>query len=339
MNIVLIGAGNVATHLGQALARADHRILQVYSRTEASAAALAEKLNAIYAEEASDVKSDARSNAACAEEASDVKSDARSNAACTEEASDVNHVKGVKGKNGTSNKISPTQPNTCKWSTTLTNIDPTADLYLVMLKDSILSDILPELVKSNPQALFVHTAGSVPMNIWEGLTTRYGVLYPMQTFSKARAVDFSHVHFFIEANTSNDVEILKDLAKGISDYVVEASSEQRKYLHLSAVFACNFTNHMYAICDELLTAHGLPFSSMVPLIDETARKVHHLNPKEAQTGPAQRNDTNVMLKQETLLKEDEQLNDPAIAELYRLISQHIVKYQQDLDKASDERSK
>ena len=316
MNIVLIGAGNVATHLGQALAQADHQILQVYSRTEASATELAEKLNAIYAEKAPLLSGEGNNNF----------------------VNNVNHVKAVNPKNSTSNKILP-HTHTCKWTTSISDIDSTADLYLVMLKDSVLGDILPELVERNPKALFVHTAGSVPMNIWEGLTSRYGVLYPMQTFSKARAVDFNQVHFFVEANTSSDVELLKALAKGISDHVVEASSDQRKYLHLSAVFACNFTNHMYAICNELLTAHGLPFSSMFPLIDETARKVHHLNPVKAQTGPAQRNDANVMQKQETLLKEDDQLNDPAVAELYRLISQHIVQYQQDLDKASDERSK
>lgn len=262
MKIALIGAGNVATHLGQALAEAEHQIIQVYSRTAASASALAEKVS-------------------------------------------------------------------CRWTTDLEAITPNAELYIVMLKDSVLSDVLPTLVTRNPSALYVHTAGSVPMNIWEGLTPRYGVLYPMQTFSKAREVDFDQVHFFIEANTTEDVTLLKDMASAISRQVYEASSEQRKYLHLSAVFACNFSNHMYAICEHLLTEHGLPFSSMFPLIDETARKVHHLSPKEAQTGPAQRNDTNVMQRQETLLQRF--TDDPELATLYRHISQHIVKYQEELN--------
>ena len=270
MKIALIGAGNVATHLGQALAQAGHEILQVYSRTEASAKELAEKIN-----------------------------------------SGVNENPGV-NENSTS----------CGWTTQIQHITAAADLYLVMLKDSVLNNLLPELVKCNPSALFVHTAGSVPMNIWEELVPRYGVLYPMQTFSKARSVDFDQVHFFIEAHLPSDVSLLKDLAGAISSHVYEASSEQRKYLHLSAVFACNFSNHMYAICEKLLTEHGLPFSSMFPLIDETARKVHHLNPVDAQTGPAQRNDTNVMERQESLLQDH-----PETAELYRLISQHIIKYQ------------
>lgn len=279
MNIVLIGAGNVATHLGIALAKAGHRITQVYSRTAASASELTQKLNTLLEHD----------------------------------------VKAVKGEKATSCKIS--------WTTDLHEISPVADLYLVMLKDAVLGDVLPKLVACNPQGLFVHTAGSVPMSIWEGLTTRYGVLYPMQTFSKARAVDFTQVHFFVEASRPNDAILLKELASQLSDHVVEASSEQRKYLHLSAVFACNFTNHMYAICEKLLTAHGLPFSSMFPLIDETARKIHQLSPVDAQTGPAQRNDRNVMQRQETLLQDE-----PQIAELYRLISEHIVSYQQEREK-------
>ena len=273
MKIALIGAGNVATHLGQALARTSHRILQVYSRTEASASELATL---------------------------------------------INQVEDLPKKRNAS------------WTISLSEVTPEADLYLVMLKDSILNEVLPQLVKRNPEALFVHTAGSVPMSIWKGLTARYGVLYPMQTFSKTRAVDFQDVHFFVEAKDASDTTLLKSLAGELSSHVVEASSEQRKYLHLSAVFACNFTNHMYAICEELLTAHGLPFSSMFPLIDETARKVHLLHPKAAQTGPAQRNDVNVMQKQEDLLKADAVLNDSAVAEIYRKLSDHIVLYQQQL---------
>lgn len=272
MKIALIGAGNVATHLGQALAKAGSQIIQVYSRTENAAKCLSDELCAIYE----------------------------------------------------SMPANKSYSETCSWTTCIESITTRADLYLVMLKDSVLDDFLPNLVKCNPNGLFVHTAGSIPMDIWNGQTKRFGVLYPMQTFSKGSEVDFQNVHFFIEANSENDTQLLKNLATLISSHVFEASSEQRKYLHLSAVFACNFTNHMYAICNELLTAHGLPFSSMLPLIDETARKVHHLNPKEAQTGPAQRNDTNVMTKQENLLKDDAK-----VAELYRLISQHIVSYQEE----------
>ena len=84
------------------------------------------------------------------------------------------------------------------------------------------------------------------------------------------------------------------LAQRLSEKVYAASSEQRKYLHISAVFACNFANHMYAVCHHLLSEHGLPFESMLPLIEETTRKIHYLTPEEAQTGPARRNDCNIM---------------------------------------------
>lgn len=171
--------------------------------------------------------------------------------------------------------------------------------------------------------MFVHTAGSVSIDIWKGLTDRYGVLYPMQTFSKQRKINFENVHFFIEANNNEDTKLLIETASLISSHVFEASSEQRKYLHISAVFACNFTNHMYSICEHLLSSHGLPFSAMLPLIDETAEKVHHLSPVSAQTGPAQRDDHNIMESHLSMLKDE-----PETAELYRLISESIHKYQE-----------
>lgn len=254
-SIVLIGAGNVATHLGKAFHEAGCRIRMVYSRTKESARILAESIG-------------------------------------------------------------------CPYTTDITSIDNEADIYIVSLKDSVLDHILPELVKCNSKALFVHTAGSVSIDIWKGLTHRYGVIYPMQTLSKQRDINFDNVHFFIEANTEEDTEMLIKTASLISRHIFKASSEQRKYLHISAVFACNFANHMYSICEHLLTSHGLPFSAMLPLIDETAEKVHHLSPVSAQTGPAQRDDHNIMNSHLSLLKDE-----PEIAELYLRISENIHNYQ------------
>lgn len=255
-SIVLIGAGNVATHLGRAFHEAGYRIKMIYSRTQESARTLAENIG-------------------------------------------------------------------CPYTTDITSVDNEADIYIVSLKDSVLDSILPKLVKCNNKALFVHTAGSVSIDIWKGLTARYGVLYPMQTFSKQRKVNFENVHFFIEANTPKDTELLIKTASSISSHVFEASSEQRKYLHISAVFACNFANHMYSICEHLLSSHGIPFSAMLPLIDETAEKVHHLSPVSAQTGPAQRNDHNIMDNHLSMLNDE-----PEIAELYRRISESIHKFQE-----------
>lgn len=204
----------------------------------------------------------------------------------------------------------------------LEELSPEADLYLVSVSDTALTTLLPAVTSINPQALFVHTAGSVPMSIWEGLADRYGVLYPMQTFSKEREVDFHQVSFFIEARKASDTRLLKELASALSPKVYEATSEQRKYLHIGAVFACNFTNHMYAVCEELLGLHNLPFTAMLPLIDETARKVHELSPRLAQTGPASRQDQNILESHRQLLETEA----PDLTEIYRLLSEHIQSY-------------
>ena len=144
----------------------------------------------------------------------------------------------------------------------------------------------------------------------------------MQTFSKQREANFEEVPFFLEANSPQNLSLLQEIAGGLSPKVYNASSEQRKYLHIAAVFACNFSNHMYAICQHLLQAQHLPFESMLPLIDETARKVHELSPVEAQTGPARRYDENVINRHLNMLEEE-----PKLAEIYRLLSEHIHLYE------------
>lgn len=196
-----------------------------------------------------------------------------------------------------------------------------ADLYIVSIKDDALIERVSEIGAIRSDGLFVHTAGSVPSHIWQGTVARYGVFYPMQTFSKERIVDFENLPLFLEASDSTVLASLKELAKCLSHQVYEADSLQRKYLHLSAVFACNFANHMYAISAELLEKHHLPFQVMLPLIDETARKVHALSPREAQTGPAVRYDKEIIAMQEDLLKDDVELK-----ELYTRLSQRIHKH-------------
>lgn len=251
--IVLIGAGNVATHLGKALQDVGYHIAQIYSRTETSASALGNLLGVAY-------------------------------------------------------------------TTSLDTVCTDADIYVVALKDSVLQSLLPSIVKGRESALFVHTAGSLPMDVWKCYACHYGVLYPMQTFSKHRKVDFVNVPFFVEANGTVELELLKRMASSLSPKVYEINSEQRKYLHMAAVFACNFTNHMYALCDQLLSEHDIPFEVMIPLIDETARKVHDLKPVEAQTGPAVRYDENVINYHLSMLQDK-----PDMCDLYERISKSIHK--------------
>ena len=202
---------------------------------------------------------------------------------------------------------------------------PDAQLYIVSLKDDALVELLPQIVAGKGKGLWVHTAGSIPMDIWKGHVERYGVFYPLQTFSKSRLVDFHEIpvfvegsSVFVEGSSDEEVHFLKQIASALSRKVLEANSEQRRNLHLAAVFTCNFTNHMYALAEHLLQKHGLPFDAMLPLIDETARKVHELSPRLAQTGPAVRYDMGVIGKHLDMLADE-----PEMQQLYRLLSDDI----------------
>ena len=199
-------------------------------------------------------------------------------------------------------------------SRTLEGLPLEADAFIVAVKDSALEEVIRRATKGREQQLFLHTAGSMPMSLFEGHTSRYGVFYPMQTFSKERLVDFAEIPVFIEGADP----AIRPLAESISRRVYELSTEARKYLHLSAVFACNFVNHCYALSAELLEQHGLPFDVMLPLIDETARKVHELHPHDAQTGPAVRSDENVIRMQSALLADN-----PELQQIYELLSLDI----------------
>ena len=199
-------------------------------------------------------------------------------------------------------------------SRTLENLPEEADVFIIAVKDSALQEVICRATKGRGQQLFVHTAGSMPMSLFEGYTNRFGVFYPMQTFSKERLVSFADIPVFIEGDNA----VLRPLAESITHSVYELSSADRKYLHLSAVFACNFVNHCYALSAELLEKHGIPFSVMLPLIDETALKVHQLHPLEAQTGPAVRYDENVIRMQSSMLADS-----PLLQEIYNLLSVSI----------------
>ena len=203
-------------------------------------------------------------------------------------------------------------------SWTLEGLPPVADIFVVAVADAALTDVLRAATKERHDQLFVHTAGSMPMDVFRGLTSRYGVFYPMQTFSKERLVDFNDISLFLEANSDASMERMKMLAATLSPHVFELDSEGRRHLHLAAVFACNFVNHCYALSAEVLKARELPFSVMLPLVDETARKVHELAPAEAQTGPAVRGDHNVMAMQADMLADS-----PGVRHIYEVLSTDI----------------
>lgn len=193
-----------------------------------------------------------------------------------------------------------------------------ADAYIIAVSDAAMPDLIPQICKGREQKVFMHTAGSMPMDVFSGMALHYGVLYPMQSFSKGREVDFATIPCFIEANDDCAKRIIGELAGSVSSKVTELSSEDRKYLHLAAVFACNFVNHCYAISADILAEHGLSFDVMYPLIDETVRKVHQMEPAKAQTGPAVRYDGNVIRNQSMLLR-----GNPLVKDIYERMSMSI----------------
>lgn len=251
MRIVLIGSGNVATHLGKALYEAGHEIVQVFSRTKENAINLS---------------------------------------AVIESAGIVE----------------------------LNKIDLTADVYILSLKDDILSEVIDSLPMFD--GLVCHTAGSVSIDVL-GKFNNSGVFYPFQTLSKEKEVDFKTIPILVEAVDENGLRQLRRLASSISNQVSEVSSDQRQQLHVSAVFACNFVNHMYRLASDLLQQSNLSFELIKPLIKETAEKVMVLSPDQTQTGPASRNDQKIIDKHMGILKAKEPFES-----VYKLLTNSILEY-------------
>ena len=191
-----------------------------------------------------------------------------------------------------------------------------ADLYIISVSDSSIAEV--SSLKKNKNVLVTHTSGSVSREALNG-NYRKSVFYPLQTFSKSKNLDYSKIPFFIDAENENDEEILKNLASKISKNVMIANDEKRKYIHLTAVFACNFVNHLYARAKEISDSQGIPFDYFLPLIDETTQKIHELEPKLAQTGPAIRNDEKVLKLHESLLTDEEKLK------IYKTLNESIKK--------------
>lgn len=253
MNIVMIGAGNVAVHMAQAFESAAHRVTAVYSRNIDNATALASRLE---------------------------------------------------GKPAVIDDLSA--------------IVRDADIYIFSVKDSALPSVFASMPAT--QGLWAHTAGSVALDAICRHHSESGVFYPLQTFSKDRTLDFSSVPLYIEAATPAVRDVLERLARTVSTNVLFCTGDQRLQLHLAAVFACNFTNHLYAIAQQLLSDHHLPADSLVPLIRETAAKVEYVPALMAQTGPAVREDFATMTKHLDLLK-----SNPEYQNIYKTLSKSIIE--------------
>jgi predicted short-subunit dehydrogenase-like oxidoreductase (DUF2520 family) len=257
-NIVLIGAGNLATQLALALVEKGIHVKQVYSRKIESASELAGKVNASFIDD-------------------------------------------------------------------LSQLVPEADLYIIAVKDSAIQEVLENL-RLDDDRLIVHTAGSIPMSILEGFSTNYGVFYPLQTFSKNRKVNFSDIPICIEANHPSNMMKLERLGKTLSSSINQINSDERKTLHLAAVFVNNFVNHLYAAGADILHDKKLDFDLLKPLIRETAEKIETLQPIDAQTGPARRNDQNTINAQLKMLQDK-----PELQKIYSFATESIFQLQQKHD--------
>lgn len=201
---------------------------------------------------------------------------------------------------------------TCKYE----DIYKGADIYIYALKDSALESIISKI--NQPDAVHIHTAGSVSVNVFSDKAKNYGVIYPLQTFSKTKELNFKEIPLFIEGNNLTTTHFLLDIANQLSDHCYTLDSDQRKKVHLSAVFACNFTNLMYRMANELIEDANLPFDILKPLIAETADKVMHLSPDKAQTGPAVRYDINIISEHIKMLQ-----HKPELLKVYKDLSDLI----------------
>lgn len=192
-----------------------------------------------------------------------------------------------------------------------------ADIYIIAVNDNAISEVSGQLPFENK--LVVHTSGSVAMTDLNAKNRR-GVFYPLQTFSKSKEVNFDEIPLCLETENPSDYAVLETLAKEISNVVYAVSSEQRKALHVAAVFVSNFTNHMYHLGNEICEANNLDFAILKPLLTETANKVQWLSPKEAQTGPARRNDTTTINAHLAFLTDNNQ------KEIYKLLTKSIIDH-------------
>lgn len=194
-----------------------------------------------------------------------------------------------------------------------------SQVFFIATTDEAIADVAREIILPE-QAVLVHTSGSQPLSeLSYAAALHQGVFYPLQTFSKGKKIDFKEVPIFIEVNDEQAERVLRELATAISSRVIKIGSEQRKALHVAAVFASNFTNHMLSQAKEIMEQNSLDFDWLKPLVVETIQKSLSLGPEAAQTGPARRGDLQILDRHLEFLKE----NDAAAA-VYKLVSQEIL---------------
>ena len=203
------------------------------------------------------------------------------------------------------------------FSNNLADVYADADFIFLTIPDKEIEHAVRQINTDIP--VFVHCAGSCPMQAISAIKTNAGVLYPLQTFTKSRPVNFLEIPIFTEASNKFSTQKINELAETISNKVTELDSEKRRYLHLAAVIANNFTNHLLAQSEKIMAQQNLPFALLKPLVEETVKKAFELSPKNSQTGPAKRKDESTISKHLEMLE-----NEPEIKALYQIITDSIV---------------
>lgn len=249
MRISFIGSGNVATHLAKAFYKANHQIIQIFSRKQENAETLAKHVNA-------------------------------------------------------------------KSIQSLNHLDTNVDLFFICVPDQYIAEIsllLPQYITQ------IHTSGNTLLSQLKGDKT--GVFYPLQTFSKDKNIDFSELNILLESENMETLENLSELARNIECNIHLVNSNNRQKLHVAAVFACNFSNLMVHISEDILSENNLDSKLLLPLIQETTQKLQTMSAKQAQTGPALRGDVNTIQAHQNLLKQF----SPSIQHIYEVLTQEIQK--------------
>ena len=194
-----------------------------------------------------------------------------------------------------------------------------SSIFIIAVPDDAIQSIVQEIILPD-EAILVHTSGSQPLSaLGYAAIPGIGVFYPLQTFSKSKKVDFTDVPIFVESENPAAEKVLLAMAKAISKNVHQISSQERKAMHVAAVFASNFTNHMLLIAQQIMKENNLNFDWLKPLIAEMINKSISIGPEQAQTGPARRGDFEILDRHMEFLQHDEQR-----AEIYKIISQHII---------------
>ncbi len=252
IRIVLVGAGNVAWHLGHACLKAGIQVVRVINRTQASGQELAGELQTTS-------------------------------------------------------------------STDFGAIAPECDFIIVAVKDSILKNVLHQIHPAG--AVLLHTSGSHGLDVFPKKVTDFGVLYPFQTLTRGLHTDFEQLPLCIEASDDITLSAIKNFAGKLSSSIWSLSSQQRRNLHLSGIIINNFTNHLVARTFDYMDKYRLDKELIKPLLRETFRKLEQIPPCEAQTGPARRNDTEIIQKHLELLA-----LEPELQKLYKLLTDSIIAY-------------